>query len=297
MILTRSADGVRDRRASVTARDLFTRATVWTARHLPSEALAVLRERRPADDDPYLESHITIDQLAGRVRTLERQRWLYDTLFYKAFSTAGLGDYLEFGVFQGASLCAAYRAAFELYRQLSVDAEWGNLGGQIETGRVQWAAARFIGFDSFKGIPAIRGPDAERPFYVEGEWAASEEQAWAAVDSEGIDRAKVRLVGGFFEDSCTPETAERLGLSEVAVVHIDSDIYESARVALAFCTPYLRDGSVVIFDEWFQYHANPNYGEQRAFGEWRAAHPDWQVAELGREPVGRMAFVLTPPGA
>jgi hypothetical protein len=230
--------------------------------------------------------------LEQRVSNLEQRAYLYDTLFYKAFVNAGLGDYLEFGVYTGGSLCAAYRAAYEFYRQLSLDAVWGDLAGQVATGRHQWDALRFIGFDSFQGIPAITGPDAERPNFVEGEWAATQNQVWNTIDQSGVDRHKIHLVEGFFEESCNPETAERLGLTEIAVVHVDSDIYESARTALNFCTPYFREGSVVIFDEWFQYQGSPDYGEQRAFREWCAQNPDWHVAELAREAVGRMAFIL-----
>jgi hypothetical protein len=91
---------------------------------------------------------------------------------------------------------------------------------------------------------------------------------------------------------CTPALAEKIGLREISILHIDSDLYKSALDALSFCTPYLRNGSVIIFDEWFQFAGDPKYGEQRAFREWLAANPDISASELAREGWGRIAFVV-----
>ena len=49
-----------------------------------------------------------------------------------------------------------------------------------------------------------------------------------------------------------------------------------ARLALNFITPTLHDGSVIIFDEWYQFHGNPNLGGQRAL----------RMAGLPPRPVG-----------
>ena len=176
---------------------------------------------------------------------------------------------------------------------MAVDRVWGDSDEKVEQAQRIWAATRFVGFDSFRGLPASEGPDAGRPVFDEGQYSASTAQVWANIDRWDVDQSKVELVEGFFADTCNQATVERLALGDVAVVHIDSDLYESAVMALNFCTPHFRDGSVVIFDEWFQFSGRSDHGEQRAFGEWRQKHPEWRTAELAREGAGRMAFVLT----
>jgi hypothetical protein len=151
---------------------------------------------------------------------------------------------------------------------------------------------RFIGFDSFEGLPAVTGVDAERPFFEQGAYSAREDVVMTLLKQHNVSPAQVRLVKAYFEETCTEATAQSLDLKHIAVVHIDSDLCASAKTALNFCAPYFHDGSVVIFDEWLQFSGSPNHGEQRAFGEWRAPNPGWHVAELGRESFGRMAFVL-----
>ena len=107
-----------------------------------------------------------------------------------------------------------------------------------------------------------------------------------------MDPAKVVTVAGFFEDTCTLETARGRGIDNVGIVHIDSDLYASAKVALDFVTPLIRHHAVIIFDEWFHYFSHPNYGEQRAFREWREENPDWHVVEFQREGPYRMSFII-----
>ena len=65
-----------------------------------------------------------------------------------------------------------------------------------------------------------------------------------------------------------------------------------ARLALNFITPALHDGSIIIFDDWYQFHRNPNLGGQRAFYEWQGYHPDWLVTEFQKEGPFRVSFVL-----
>jgi hypothetical protein len=117
--------------------------------------------------------------------------------------------------------------------------------------------------------------------------------------ARGVDTQKVKAVKGFFQDTLNETTARQLSLQRAAVVHIDSDLYESARLALRFITPYLGDGSVLIFDDWYQFAGNPDLGEQRAFREWRTGHPEWTVSEFQKEGAWRNSFIVSqrPPEA
>lgn len=157
------------------------------------------------------------------------------------------GDYLEFGVMWGRSLVMAARHAQRL-----------GLTGM-----------RFIGFDSFKGLPS-----AEGGIFATGDYRSPQATAERYIRAAGVDTSRVRLVAGWFKDTLTPETVARLRITRVAVAHIDCDIYESARDVLSFIEPYLTDGSVLLFDDWGAFDRlepnNPSAcGEKRALDEWR----------------------------
>jgi hypothetical protein len=70
----------------------------------------------------------------------------------------------------------------------------------------------------------------------------------------------VKLVSGLFEDTLPKFVLEHP--EPTAFVHIDSDLYSSAKTILTYIGPSLIKGSVVVFDEWFAPGC-----EDRAFKE------------------------------
>lgn len=247
----------------------------------------------------------SIERIENRLKNIEKalhnlEEYVYwrSSLFYKAFEVVGTsGDFVEFGVFRGVTLSNAYWCA-QRHRQLFSSGAWDHSStGDATANRnakvARWDAVRFFGFDSFEGIPDLSGPDADRPVFGKGTYAASQEEAETHLKRCNVNLDRVVLVKGFFSETCTLETAEKIGLKRIGIAHIDSDLYESATTALDFCTPFFTDGAVVIFDEWFQFGGSPNYGEQRAFREWLERNPGWHAAELAREGGGRIAFILT----
>jgi hypothetical protein len=81
-------------------------------------------------------------------------------------------------------------------------------------------------------------------------------------------------VKGFYERSLTPALRDRLLPQKAAVIYIDCDLYASAAVVLDFIVPFLQEGTVIVFDDWNCYYANPDRGERRAWREFLEAHPD-----------------------
>ncbi len=237
---------------------------------------------------------------APPLSSLESLRWTNSLLVHHAFEISQLdGDYLEFGVFRGSSFIQAYFSAMEIVVDF-LGGRWDEAMGKDDNAgmnqawaRGQWDRMRFIGFDSFSGVPKPGTVDSVNPIFREGAFSATKEEFLAALTAAGVDHGKVEVVEGFFEDSLTPETAARIGLKRIAVLHIDSDLYQSAKSALDFCTPYFRDGTIVIFDEWFQFRGNPQLGEQRAFYEWQAENPDWSVQDYLTEGAFRKSFILS----
>jgi hypothetical protein len=89
-------------------------------------------------------------------------------------------------------------------------------------------SARLVGFDWFQGLPSNW-----RPGYPAGMFACEVPRV------DGVE-----IIQGLFEESLP-----RFEFSPVALVHIDCDLYLSARTALRYVGPHLVAGAVIMFDE------------------------------------------------
>ena len=121
-------------------------------------------------------------------------------------------DYMEFGVWQGASL-----------------KRWCELNSNPES--------RFFGFDSFEGLPEYwNRKTVKGTFDLQG-------------TAPGIDDERVQLVKGWFQESLPPFLASFRPQSRL-VIHIDSDLYSSALFCLTLLHPIAKPGTVLIFDQF-----------------------------------------------
>ena len=164
------------------------------------------------------------------------------------------GDYLEFGSYEGNSFISAYHLAQAQGLQ----------------------DMRFYSFDSFRGLPEFKGIDQDRADaiqYYPGDFACDIQTFRRNLRSSGVGLAKVQLIEGFYEDSLKEELKAKLPIRAAAVVMVDCDLYESARLVLDFVTDYLVHGSILMFDDWYNFKGDPQRGEQRAFYEWLARNP------------------------
>jgi hypothetical protein len=112
----------------------------------------------------------------------------------------------------------------------------------VYTGRTLTAIAaarngrEVYGFDSFQGLPEDwRSPHPAGTFRTD-----------SPPEVEGAD-----IVVGMFADTLPGFLADHPG--PVAFLHLDADLYSSTRTVLEHVGPRLRPGSVVLFDEYFNY--------------------------------------------
>lgn len=114
------------------------------------------------------------------------------------------------------------------------------------------AAARHddqvYGFDSFDGLPEA--------------WLAGM-PAGAFAKDERPEVAGAQLVVGLFADTLPTFLDKHQDM--VDFVHVDSDLYSSAKTVLEQVGPRLQPGSVLVFDEFFNY---PGW-EEHEFRAWR----------------------------
>ena len=181
------------------------------------------------------------------------------------------GDYLEFGVFEGAH----FTAAFHFARLNKLD------------------SMRFYAFDSFKGLPEITGVDRDAPRqFSMGEYACDADRFRKIISRNHVDPKKVEIIDGWYAETLNDQTKRRLQLRKAAVIWIDCDLYESTVPILDFVVDYVQDGTVLIFDDWFCFNGNPIYGQQRAFEEWLGRNPSVRASEFHKYGWAGNSFVL-----
>jgi hypothetical protein len=142
------------------------------------------------------------------VRSQNREEF-YLTLYSKLREPL---NYLEFGVFQGASIRF-----------------WSNI--------LTDESSRLDGFDSFEGLPENWGLQCPRNTF----------------DTRGIipviDDSRVHLHKGWFQDS-VPSFLKDFEPRQPLVLHLDADLYSSTAFILKQMQPFLRSGTLLIFDEF-----------------------------------------------
>ena len=163
---------------------------------------------------------------------LERARYSFHQFVAQHVGTVRPIDYLEFGVYRGyiVSLWAA-----------------------INTN----TASRFVGFDSFEGLPAD---------WKGGVWGSK-----GSFDTGGqipcIDDDRVSFQKGWF-DQTLPMFMSTFKPRHMLVVHLDADMYLSTLLPLVHLGPLMTPGALLIFDE-FTHRAD----EFKAWQDFRRIFP------------------------
>ena len=236
------------------------------------------------------------DTLATIRREIHSAALRDNAIVYKAAKVLGAekveGDYLEFGVLGGRSLINAYRILNDVFREHQ-EVHYGRSEADAAQIRAVWEKMRFFAFDSFEGLPALGKVDSQGSDFAQGKYASSEALFRENLAQAGVPLEKVVTVPGWFEKTCTEETVRKHGMRKAAIVHVDCDLYSSARTALDFAGPLLVNGSVIIFDDWYCFRGNPALGEQRAFNEWKTTMKGWTFTEFQKEGPWRNSFIAS----
>ena len=138
------------------------------------------------------------------------RRELHDWLMGQMADTAI--DYLEFGVFQGASI------------------------SQIVSAN-RHPQSRFFGFDSFEGLPE--------------DWNANNPRGMFSTlgSIPDIRDVRVQFVKGWFNQTL-PEFVTQFTPHNRLVIHIDSDLYSSALYTMTQLDRFIVPGTLIMFDEF-----------------------------------------------
>lgn len=180
------------------------------------------------------------------------------------------GDYYEFGIFRGGTFLEAGRAVDEL----------------------KIHGARLYGFDSFEGLPPPEGIDATDTRFFEGQFSCGREEVEKNLASNGMDISRIELIEGFYENSLTDGLRKKFLFKDVSVALLDCDYYSSTKVALDWLTPYIRSGSVILFDDWYSYGDSSDLGQPKAFSDWLFENPRFKSEEFCKFENNGQGFVI-----
>lgn len=61
---------------------------------------------------------------------------------------------------------------------------------------------------------------------------------------------------------------------KVGFIHIDVDLYSSAKLVLDFIKPYLCEGTIILFDDWYCFPPGKHQGEKKAIQEFCGKYKD-----------------------
>lgn len=172
-------------------------------------------------------------------------------------TSAQIGDYAEFGVYNGTSM----GCMFDALSRLRLD-------------RIQ-----LFGFDSFMGLP----PEASQEdggVWKPGQFACPKQVTIENLSARGVPLNRVHLVEGWYRDTLGL-SPDDYGIERVSVVMMDCDAYSSARLALAFIHPVLANVAAIAFDDWKLNDLDiKGMGEFRAFNEFLSHHAELSIETL-----------------
>jgi predicted O-methyltransferase YrrM len=116
---------------------------------------------------------------------------------------------------------------------------------------------RVFGFDAFQGLPE--------------DWTAKAGRgAFPAPVLPDLPQ-NVSLAVGWFDETLPGFCRDHSG-EIVSLMHIDCDLYSSTKTVFDNIAPLLREGTIIVFDEYFNYPGWEKH-EHRAFDEFLAAAP------------------------
>lgn len=166
------------------------------------------------------------------------------------------------------------RSAFARRDPAGLAMEFGVASGRTANLLAGLTDGEVHGFDSFAGLP-----EDWRPGFPRGAFAH-------AIPSL---RPNVALEIGAFEETL-PRFAARHRGARAGFLHVDCDLYSSTRTVFEHCAPMIGPGTVIVFDEYFNY-AGWRKHEHRAFQEFVAAGGR-AYEYIGVVPTGQQVAVL-----
>ena len=215
----------------------------------------------------------------------------------------GIGDSLEVKAPSGENVIHAHLATAYAHIPAALAAEGLYMEFGVRTGStINFQARRhpdrtFHGFDGFQGLPDAGGGGGSNESWAPGMYSTK-----GVIPK--VEKNVVLVVGWF--DKTLPDFLKNHTDRKVAMMHIDSDVYSSAYIAMdgVFGACMHQVGTVIAFDEFYGYrevlldeyralkHATGKYGIKWKYITYHDK-PSSRVARLAVQITGRGEWCCT----
>jgi O-methyltransferase len=202
---------------------------------------------------PTWAAESTKHELAQRAieRVLRSKSEFFERAFIALSFNRISGDYAEFGCDGGTSMWLA----------------WQEIAANPVT-RHMWA------FDPFAGLPKTEDPGGDHPAWIPDTVSMGVDDFHSVLATRGVPRDAYTTVEGDFARSL-PRLGPDGEPRDIALAHIDSDLYSSTVSVLEFLEPRLKHGMILAFDDYYRWSDSDVSGERAALEEFAAEHPEW----------------------
>lgn len=185
-----------------------------------------------------------------------------------------VGDYLEFGVFNGNSIGSMYLA-------------------REATGI---KSTRLFGFDAFEGLP----PGSENEddgVWEKGFYACSFEQMQECLSKRNVLPSEITWVKGWYDQTLNDETVKKFRLENPGIIFIDCDTYSSSKIVLDFIAPLIKKPTIICLDDWKLNDLDiKGLGEYKSFNEFLETNQHLRAEEIGSYNRKSRSFLVSPQG-
>ena len=186
---------------------------------------------------------------------------------------SNIGDYIEFGVFNGSSIGSA----------------WLALQKSIKIG-----STRLFGCDAYEGLPA-GSESIDDGVWEEGGYRCSFEKMKECLQRRDINPDDINWVNGWYEETLTDDLARNFNLSNLGIIFIDCDTYDSSQTALKFVAPLISSPVIICLDDWKLNDLDvKGLGEYKSFNEFLEENPHLTATEIPSYNRKSKSFLIAP---
>lgn len=126
-------------------------------------------------------------------------------------------------------------------------------------------------FDSWEGLPDPTAEDGEASLKWAGQVVGSPYRVRKIMTKLGVDATRLHFHKGWFED-----TFPDAPIDQVALLHVDCDLYEPVLLSLRHWYPRIAPGGFIQIDDYGAFR-----GCDLAVGEFLAEHPTLTLDSAG----------------